>query len=74
MRTPTTLREAIKNGLEQTAYRDTGTLLEHAEIVITVHVKDFLANKFGAPLLDISTDPLSRQEIGKLWKAIFGDV
>lgn len=70
--TPESLKQAIENGYgkAQTARKKPGYL--GAGAVIVPHVRDFLAQKFGAAMLSApSKDEESR--LSDLWKAIVGD-
>lgn len=63
MRTPKTLKEAIENGLCDASLKGYDQIAEFIES----HVRDFLAQKFGAHELNFSG-----QETAALWKMITG--
>lgn len=68
--TPSTLKEAILHAKEQINELCDDQRLVSAEIVIIeTFVRDFLAQKFGAAILNAAETP-AEKEISELWKSI----
>ena len=65
--TPRTMIQAIKNG--SVAYFEGNVAIGHAGSV-NAHVEDFLAQKFGAAVLDARDDDKALLMLDTLWAAI----
>lgn len=63
--TPKTLREAVSNGLSSYRPDSSGRMDEHVEL----HIKDFLAQKFGAAMIEASTEE-NEIELKRLYLAL----
>jgi hypothetical protein len=68
--TPKTLNEAISNGLYSFGL---GNRESPAPLVIEAHVRDFIAQKFGAAMLNTSDDALAFNTLANLWEKIIGE-
>jgi hypothetical protein len=68
MGTPTTLEEAIRNGIEAFCTREERSI--PCETIVKMHVRDFLAQKFAAPLLQ---HDVASRILGNLWERITGE-
>lgn len=68
MGTPKSLNQAIINALRQRNRRADDITVE----VIREHVKDFIAQKFGAAMMSAETDQASN-DLRKLFDKIVGD-
>lgn len=62
--TPKTLREAVSNGLSSYRPDSSGRMDEHVEL----HVKDFLAQKFGAAMISATEE--NEIELKRLYLAL----
>lgn len=66
--TPSTLEEAIANGIEDYCGREDRNV--KPEKIVKNHVRDFLAQKFAVPLLEVS---FGKRILEKLWERITGE-
>lgn len=66
--TPATLEEAIANGIEDYCLSQDRSV--SAAKVVKSHVRDFLAQKFAVPLLEVS---FGKRILEKLWERITGE-
>jgi thiamine monophosphate synthase len=67
--TPSTLEEAIKNGIDAFVQRPKDASVT-CEQVVRVHVRDFLSQRFCAAMLQSET---ITRILGKLWERITGE-
>ena len=70
--TPKNLPEAIANALHDYGIERFLPFSQQAELIgaVKLHVEDFLAQKFGAAMLNEDGAPESEQALKGLWKAI----
>jgi hypothetical protein len=66
--TPTTLVEAVTNGIEDSGIISNRDPADSA--AIASHVRDFLSNKFSIPMLKYADDEAVNNVLRDLWKSI----
>lgn len=67
---PKTLREAIVHAKQQiNELKDTDQIVSAEVVIIETFVRDFLAQKFGAAMLNAAETP-TEKELRDLWRSI----